>query len=40
MLYLLRKREQTQTTSNILDFIAVVPVAECKEVHGLANVMI
>ena len=40
MLYSLRKREQTQTISNKLDFIATVPVTVCKEVHGLANIMI
>ena len=37
MLYLLRKKEQTQAILNKLDFIAVVPVTVCEEVHGLAN---
>ena len=37
MLYLLTKREQTQAILNKLDFIAVVPVTACEEVHGLAN---
>ena len=43
MLYLLKKkkkkkeREQTQAILNKLDFIAVVPVTVCEEVHGLAN---
>ena len=39
MLYLLRERKQTQTISNKLDFIAVVLVTVCKEVHGLANIV-
>ena len=38
-LYLLRERKQTQTNLNKLDFIAVVPVTVCEEVHGLANIV-
>ena len=37
LLYLLREIKQTQTIVNLLNFIAVVPVTVCKEVHGLAN---
>ena len=37
LLYLLREGKQTQTILNLLNFIAVVPVTVCKEVHGLAN---
>ena len=40
MLYSLRKREQTQAISNKLNFIAVVPVTECKEIYRLANIVI
>ena len=39
MLYLLRERKQTQIILNLLNFIAVVPVTVCKEVHGLANMV-
>ena len=37
LLYLLRERKQTKTIINLLNFIAVVPITVCKEVHGLAN---
>ena len=39
MLYLLRKREQTLAILNKLDFIAVVPVTVCEEVHELENIV-
>ena len=39
LLYLLRERGQTQTISNVLNFIAVVPVTVCVEAYGLANIV-
>ena len=33
----IQKRKQTQALLNLLNFIVVVPVTVCKEVHGLAN---
>ena len=32
--------KKTQTISNKLNFIAVVPVTVCKDIHGLANMVI
>ena len=37
---LLRERKQTQMILNRLNFIAVVPVTVCKEIHGLVNTVI
>ena len=40
LLYFLRDRQQTQIISNKINFIAVVPVIVCKEIHELANTVI